>query len=67
LEELQLTSVFLVHPVPQLGWVVERLPMTIRSGALVPFLKRNHSIRHPTGGLETERQKYGSIPGPVWT
>jgi hypothetical protein len=32
------------------------------SGASASFLRKNHSFRHPTGGLDIERWKYGSTP-----
>jgi hypothetical protein len=58
---------FLVTPFFQLGWVVGRLPVTIGSGTSASFLRKNHSFHHTTGGLETERQKYGLVPVPMQT
>jgi hypothetical protein len=41
---LQLAGIFLSHPVHQLGWMAGRLTVTTRSGALVSFLRKNHSF-----------------------
>jgi hypothetical protein len=60
---LQLVCIFLSHPIPPAGCLL----VTIGSSTLASFLRKNHSFRHPTDGLDTEGRKYGSIPGPVQT
>jgi hypothetical protein len=64
---LQLGGIFLSHPVPPARLDGRCLPVTIGRGASTLFLRKNHSFRHPTDGLETERRKYGLIPSPEQT
>jgi hypothetical protein len=59
---LQWAGIFLSHPVPSAGLDGGRLQITTRNGAPASFLKKNHTFRHPTDGLE-----YGSTPGPLQT
>jgi hypothetical protein len=41
--------------------------MNIGSGALASFLRKNLTFRHPTGGSNIEKWKYGLIPDPERT
>jgi hypothetical protein len=38
--------------------------MNMGSGAPVSFLRKNHTLRHPIGGSNIEKQKYELTPGP---